>query len=52
MLRVFYSFDSERESAVIDALTDLQHLCGSAGVDFQEQLRIANGHYQAEKEES
>ena len=35
---------------VVDALADWMHLCDEHGIDFDDQLRLARQHFDAEKE--
>ena len=39
---------SDAEDAVSDLLADLMHWCDRHGVDFDTELRRAQGHYEAE----
>ena len=36
------------DDQVIDALANLMHLCHVRGIDFSNQLRIADNHFHAE----
>lgn len=39
----------DRQEVLTDLLTDLQHYAQYKGLDFNEALRTARGHYQEEK---
>jgi len=43
-----YDFENDSEAAVTDLLTDLMHICDEYGLDFENELRKANSHYEAE----
>ena len=36
---------------VADAVTDLMHFCDSKGIDFDQEMRMANTYYRSELEE-
>ena len=42
--------EDEPEQAVVDALTDIRHLCDRIGVDFFEALEISYKYYLDERE--
>lgn len=41
-----------KDSAICDLLADLRHWADANGVDFDDELNRANGHYAAEIEEA
>lgn len=43
-----YDIKVEGDAAIIDALTDLRHLCDKRGSDFADLDRIAHDHYTEE----
>lgn len=43
------SLYDEEETAIRDCLADMMHWCVRKGIDFSEELAIAEGHYEAEK---
>jgi hypothetical protein len=48
----FYAFEyGEDESNLRDLLADLMHHADNQGLDFNNELRIARDHYEAEKED-
>lgn len=42
------NFEADLEGFITDLLTDLRHLCGARGIDFDERARISADHYTAE----
>jgi len=40
----------EEDVTARDTMTDLMHWCAEMGIDFEEELRVARGHFAAEKE--
>jgi hypothetical protein len=49
-LRAIYGASEPTEHLVIDALTDLRHLCDVDQVDFADCDRIGRFHYLSEKD--
>lgn len=45
--RVFNDDDGD----IVDMLADVMHFCNSKGFNFEELLRMAQVHFEAEKEE-
>jgi hypothetical protein len=46
-----YNILTERESAVVDLLTDLRHLCRFNRYDFEDAVRVSDGHFTEEVKE-
>ena len=46
-----YNIKTERDSAVVDLLTDLRHLCRVNRYDFEDAVRISEGHFTEEVKE-
>lgn len=44
-LRAIYGLNEPTETLIIDALTDIRHLCDFAKLDLSNCDRIAHGHY-------
>ena len=44
-------FDDTKESGIIDAITDIIHLCDEYGVDFDKAVVQSKWHYQEERKE-
>lgn len=44
-----YAYAEERESAIVDVLTDLRHLCQVEGFDFANLDARAADHYAVER---
>ena len=42
---------NDKESDIIDLLADIGHLCDSIGLDFDDAIRRATDHLEAEREE-
>ena len=42
-------YDDDRETLLTDLLTDLMHWADANDLDFEEQLRVAQGHHDAEE---
>lgn len=47
-LRPYKTLITHDDEDFVDVLTDLMHLAGQRGVDFDKALRYAKGHYNAE----
>ena len=46
-----YKGEPDYEADVTDLLTDLQHFCASAGLNFDELYETSRRHYEAERKE-
>ena len=47
--RTLYDHAREGDCAIVDAVTDVMHLCELIGIDFDEVIESARMHYEAEK---
>lgn len=44
--------EDDRETLVIDLLTDLRHLCADRGMNFGQALAMSEQHYESERKEA